>query len=63
MPRTATLRPLTADELSQIHVALAARIETLEQVAGEDPQAGVSPDLLAMLRDLNRVVTEARRPL
>jgi hypothetical protein len=27
MPRTATLRPLTEDELSQLHVALDARFE------------------------------------
>jgi hypothetical protein len=37
MPRTATVRPFTADELSQLHIALDARIEGLEQVAGEDP--------------------------
>src|SRR5262249_61898367 len=61
MPRTATLRQLTEDELSQLHIALDARIEVLERVAGEDPDAEVSGDLMAMLRQLAQDITEARR--
>src|SRR5262249_41718378 len=60
MLRPATLRPLTGDELSQLHTALAARIDALEQASGEDPDA-VGPELLPMLRKLNQDVVEARR--
>jgi hypothetical protein len=31
MPRIATLRPLTADELSQLHIALEGCIEEFER--------------------------------
>jgi hypothetical protein len=63
MPRTPTLRPLTADELSQLHIALDARIEGLERVANEDPDEAPSPDLMVMLRKLDQDIREARRPL
>jgi hypothetical protein len=62
MPRTATLK-LTADELSQLHIALDARIEALEKVAGDDPDVEINPNLLAMVRRLDQEVREARRPL
>jgi hypothetical protein len=52
VPRTTTLK-LTADELSQLHIALDARIEGLEQAAGDDPDA-VTSGLVAMRRNLDR---------
>jgi hypothetical protein len=58
MPRTATLE-LTADELSQLHIALEARIEAFERVAGEPD--GPSPEVVAMVRHLNQDIIEARR--
>jgi hypothetical protein len=53
MPRTATLRPLTEAVLSQLHIARDARIEALESVAGEDPDAGCSHEFMSMLRRLD----------
>jgi hypothetical protein len=62
MPKTATLRPLDADELSQLHIALTARIEELGLLSADDPDA-VTPELMSMLSQLNYDITEARRTL
>jgi hypothetical protein len=55
-PRTATLRPFTADELC--HIAVEARIEALEKVTGDDLGG-----LVAMLRRLDQDIVEAWRPM
>ena len=60
MPRTARLE-LTEEALTQLHVALDARIEALEAV--EDPDESPSADLMVMLRLLDQDITEARRAL
>ena len=46
MFRTATLA-FTEDQLSQLHIALDARIEALERV--DDPYEAPSADLMVML--------------
>ena len=58
MPRTARL-DLTEEALTQIHIALEARIEALEQ--DDDPDEAPSADLMLMLRLLDQDITEARR--
>jgi hypothetical protein len=58
MPRTARLQ-LTEEALTQIHIALDARIEALEPV--DDPDEAPNPDLMVMLRLLDQDITEARR--
>ncbi len=62
MPATAALRPFTARELSQLHIALAARLAELERVRAAEPDM-VTPELLDMVRAIDHEVTEARRPL
>jgi hypothetical protein len=61
-PRTATLA-FTEDRLSQLHIALDARIEALERIAGEEPDAAVGRELMGMLRRLDHDITEPRRAL
>jgi len=56
------LRPLTADDLSQLHIALTARIAELERIMADEP-AEVSPELVAMVKAVDYDVTEARRAL
>src|SRR5262249_10829509 len=62
MPTIVTLGPFDSDELSQIHVALAARIEDLERVQSDDPDA-VPEEFITMVRKVDRDVVEARRKL
>jgi hypothetical protein len=57
------VRPLTADELAQSHIALDARIEALDRIAGEEPDLAASSEVMAMVRRLDQDVTEARRAL
>jgi hypothetical protein len=51
----ATFRPLTEDELPQLHIALTARIDEL------DGDTDVSAELVSMLRRLDQDILEARR--
>ena len=45
------MRPLSADELSQLHIALDARIEGLDRAAGKHPDVVPPPSV----RDLNLI--------
>ena len=59
--RLGRVRPLTADELTQLHLGLADRIETLDR--GRVTEHGTHDELMAIVRKLNADVVEARRGL